>query len=162
MDPRRRSFLRGRAAEAPPAQRPPWSLPEALFARQCDRCHACVRACPRGVIEPGDGGYPGVDFSAAGCDFCGACEAACQPRALDRGATDKAWPGWHARVAPNCLALARVECRVCGDACDPRALRFRPAPGGVSPLQLDTAACTACGECVSVCPVGALAVVPAG
>jgi ferredoxin-type protein NapF len=160
MDPRRRSFLRGRAAEASAAQRPPWALPEALFTRRCDRCRACVTVCPQGVLKPGDGGYPVVDFSAKGCDFCGACEAACAPRALDRAASSAAWPGWQVRVAANCLALARVECRVCGDACDARAIRFRPALAGASQMQLDAAACTACGACVGVCPVGALTVAP--
>jgi ferredoxin-type protein NapF len=56
-------------------------------------------------------------------------------------------------VAPHCLARRGVECRVCGDACDARALRLRPAPGGISELSVDSAQCTGCGECLPVCPV---------
>ncbi|MDO5623657.1 MAG: ferredoxin-type protein NapF [Pseudomonadota bacterium] len=174
IDPRRRSFLRGRMAEAaapqaPAVQRPPWALAEARFAEQCTRCHACVTACPRGVLAVGDGGFPAVDFSAQGCDFCGACDTACAPRALNRAAAEAAhgpdalraaWPGWQVRIAPHCLALQKVECRTCGDACDARAIRFRPALGGIAQMQLDPQACTACGECVAVCPVGAAAMVP--
>ncbi|MCL1961258.1 MAG: ferredoxin-type protein NapF [Desulfovibrionaceae bacterium] len=160
IDPRRRSFLRGRIAQAAPAvQRPPWALPQARFNQQCDRCRACVQACPHGVLRLGDGGFPEMDFSRRGCDFCGACERACKPRALDRAAAPHvaAWPLWQAQVAPHCLALNKVECRICADACDARAIRFKPAPGGISRMQLDPAACTACGDCVSVCPAGAIA-----
>lgn len=166
MDSRRRSFLRGRIAEAAApqasvAQPPPWALPPARFAERCDRCRACVQACPQGVLKLGDGGFPEVDFSVRGCDFCGACEQACAPRALNRAAAQAAWPDWQVRVAPHCLALGRVECRVCADACDVRAIRFRPTPGGISQMQLDPAACTACGQCLGVCPAGALAMVQA-
>jgi ferredoxin-type protein NapF len=195
IDSRRRFFLRGQLGEAAApqagaAQRPPWALQEARFIEQCDRCRACVEACPQKVLKIGDGGFPEINFSRNGCDFCGACERACAPRALDRAAAEArldraaeapldraaearpdsaaaqnrpaatlaraAWPGWQAHIAPNCLALNQIECRVCADACDARAIRFRPAPGGISQMRLDPAACTACGLCVSVCPAGAI------
>lgn len=63
-------------------------------------------------------------------------------------------------LAPTCLALRGVECRICGDACDTGAIRFRPQRGGVARPLLDLAACTACGDCVPPCPVGALSVSP--
>lgn len=52
IDPRRRSFLRGRMVEAaaaqPPAvQRPPWAVAEDRFTALCVRCHACIEDCPR-------------------------------------------------------------------------------------------------------------------
>ena len=175
IDPRRRSFLRGRMAEAGAplpraAQRPPWAVPEDRFVSVCERCNACIAACPRQVLKAGDGGFPETDFSSRGCDFCDACEPVCKPRALDRAAAEAlhgqaapraAWPLWQARIAPHCLALNKVECRICADACDARAIRFKPAPGGISQIQLDPAACTACGECVGVCPAGALAMAQA-
>jgi len=169
IDPRRRSFLRGRIAAAaapqPPAvQRPPWAVAEARFTELCTRCHACVEACPRGVLKLGDGGFPEVSFIAQGCDFCGACEPVCKPRALNRRAADAppgddphaAWPGWGVHIAEHCLALQKIECRTCADVCAPRAIRFLPALGGISQMRLDLSACTACGECVAVCPVGAI------
>lgn len=56
----------------------------------------------------------------------------------------------------RCLANRGVECRLCGDACEPRAIRFRLARGGIAALVLDAAACTGCGECLPTCPVGAI------
>ncbi|MFV0679589.1 ferredoxin-type protein NapF [Ottowia sp.] len=169
IDPRRRAFLRGRVAQAaapqaPAAQRPPWAVTEDLFAQRCTRCDACITACPRGVLKRGDGHFPEVDFSAQGCDFCGACAAACASGALGVNvqgrhraelAAATAWPHWQVHIESTCLAQQHIECRICADACDTRAIRFQPALSGISQMRLDLDACTACGECVAVCPVGA-------
>lgn len=64
-----------------------------------------------------------------------------------------------ARVAPSCLALQGVECRLCGDACDSGAIRFPPRLGGVARPVIDEARCTGCGDCLPPCPVAALALV---
>ena len=164
MDPRRRFFLRGslqRAAAPHPmrAPRPPWAVAdEADFTARCTRCGDCRRACPRALLVEGDGGFPEIRFERAGCDACGACSRACPTHAIGP-VTGEAF-AWRIEVGAHCLSRRRVECRVCGDACDARALRFRPAPGGISELQVDAARCTGCGECLPVCPVGALALPP--
>ena len=161
VDPRRRSFLRGdvlaaSAAEPAIAARPPWSLrPDAGFTARCTRCGDCVRACPRGVLRGGDGGFPEISFTAAGCSLCGDCATACPTGAIDRVANPIAF-AWRVQVADSCLNRRGVECRVCGEACDARALRFVPARGGIARLEIDIAACTGCGDCVSICPVGAI------
>ena len=161
MDPRRRSFLRGKLAEASAqevttAPRPPWSLrPDALFTARCTRCGDCVRACPTHVLHIGDGGFVQIRFDAAGCSLCGACETACPTGALDREASPQPFL-WRVAVSDRCLNRRGVECRVCGDACETRALRFRPALGGIASLSVELDACTGCGDCVSVCPVSAI------
>lgn len=161
MDSRRRSFLRGKlsdagAAEPAPPPRPPWSLrPDAQFTARCTRCGDCVRTCPRGVLQAGDGGFPAIRFDTAGCSLCGECARACAPRAIDPQAAPEAF-SWRVQVDEKCLNRRGVECRVCGDACDTRALRFAPARGGISTLQIDTASCTGCGDCIGVCPTHAL------
>ncbi len=157
MDPRRRFFFRAQAVAAA-VQRPPGALAEAAFECACTRCDACVTACPPQVIRRGSGGFPEMVFSHAGCDLCGACQRACTPGAL---AGSLQFPGWKAQVGPACLAQRGVECRVCGDACDARALRFSPRLGGVAVPALDAERCSGCGECVAGCPTQAIQIVQA-
>ena len=156
VDASRRGFLRGRPR--PQAEiRPPWALPEDAFIDRCTRCNDCLKACPQKILVVGDGGYPTVDFSHAECTFCGDCVTACRPRALVR--LDDAAP-WQRKAVINdaCLARRSVECRICGDFCDARAIRFLLRLGG-SPLpEIDSALCTGCGACVAPCPSRAIAI----
>lgn len=64
-------------------------------------------------------------------------------------------------IAASCLAQRGIECRLCGDACDSGALRFRPTRGGIAQPVLDLTRCTRCGDCVAPCPVGAISVATA-
>lgn len=66
-----------------------------------------------------------------------------------------------AQLAANCLAVGGVACSVCADPCEPRALRVRPLLGGRALPVIDMDSCTGCGDCVRLCPVGALSVVDA-
>lgn len=160
VDTHRRSFLRGRvhsSGEAA-APRPPWSLqPDARFTSTCTRCGDCVRACPVHVLHKGDGGYPEIRFDADGCTLCGDCARACAPRAIDPHAMPLVAFPWRVQVSAACLAQRGVECRVCGDACGTRALRFVPARGGIAQMRIELDACTGCGACQPVCPVQAIA-----
>ncbi|MBK1840640.1 ferredoxin-type protein NapF [Azospirillum sp. YIM B02556] len=152
VDQGRRSLLRGRPTAVPAPIHPPWSHPD-YFAALCTRCGACAAACPEAILRPGDGGYPEVDFGRGECSFCGACADACSEPIFDRTA-----PPWALRptVAPSCLAVQRVVCRSCQDACPEGAIRFQPASGGAAQPRIDEAACTGCGACVAACPAGAV------
>ncbi len=152
MDPRRRFMFRPSAAQRA-VQRPPGALAEAAFEQRCTRCDACVKACPPQVIRRGDGGFPEMHFAQAGCDACGACVRACEPGALQAPAV---FEGWVARFSAACLAQRGVECRVCGEACDARAIRFPPRLGQVAQPVLTQEACTGCGACVGGCPTQAI------
>jgi ferredoxin-type protein NapF len=62
-----------------------------------------------------------------------------------------------ARIEPNCLATRGVVCRTCSEHCEPRAIRFRLQTAGRALPLIEDALCNACGECVRVCPVQAMA-----
>jgi ferredoxin-type protein NapF len=117
----------------------------------------CIDACPEQIIVIGDGGYPTIDFKRGECTFCADCVSACKPLALVRGEDQ---PGWthKAVIADSCLPHRGVECRVCEDFCDARAIRFSPRLGG-SPLPVIAAEkCTGCGACLAPCPVNAISI----
>ncbi len=154
VDLARRGFFRGRPR--PQAEiRPPWALAEAAFIDACSRCDDCRQACPQGIVVSGDGGYPTLNFTAGECTFCGDCVRACRSGAWHR---DEGSPPWRlrAQIGPACLPQQGIECRICGEHCDARAIRFPPRLGGAALPQLDPAACTGCGACVAPCPVGAI------
>ena len=123
VDLSRRAFFRGRPRPRV-EKRPPWALAEGAFIDHCTRCNDCIKACPTHILVVGDGGYPTVDFREGECTFCGDCVTACQPKALLRTEDQQAWP-YTASIGEDCLPRQGVECRVCGDFCDARAIRDR-------------------------------------
>ena len=151
----RARFLRGDFSGRRQPIRPPWAIPEDRFVARCTRCDACLLACSPGVIVRGSGGFPQVDFSRGECTFCGRCADACGEGAFAPRAQTAPWH-WVARIGEGCLAVRRVVCRSCGDACEARAIRFRLEAGGAGWPVMDGAACSGCGACVSVCPAGAI------
>ena len=156
VDLGRRGFLRGRSS-APSPLRPPWAGNEATFAQRCTRCADCLPACPQHILVAAPGAYPTVDFSKGECTFCGACVTACKPGALRR---EEGEPPWQVKavLGDRCLPRQGVVCRLCGDLCEVRAIRFPPRLGGVLLPVVDSDLCTGCGACVAPCPVGAVSV----
>lgn len=153
----RRNFLRGRFSARKGPLRPPWALAENDFLHACTRCGDCVRACPTHVVTDRDAGYPSIDFSAGECTFCGECAAACRTGALKRAQGQPAWPA-RAAIGEQCLAQRKIECRICGDQCEARAIRFPLKAGGIAVPVLDSSSCTGCGACVASCPAAAISV----
>lgn len=154
----RRALLRGRIAGGGAAIRPPWAVQEAAFSELCSRCGDCGSVCGEGIIRRGDGGFPAVDFQLGECTFCGDCVSACDSGALSPASYSAGSPPWQLdlAIADNCLALNRVVCRSCSEQCEQQAIRFRPAPGGVSRPEIISTQCNGCGACIGSCPVAAL------
>ena len=76
--------------------------------------------------------------------------------ALVRAEELPAWP-YKAAVGDACLPKRGVECRVCGDFCDVRAIRFAPRLGNCPlPAMNDHAAPPRLGACVGPCPTAAI------
>jgi ferredoxin-type protein NapF len=151
-------------SRAPSGPRPPWSIE--TFNAACDGCGACLSACPEHILAKAADGKPVVDFSKGGCTFCGDCATACAshgalPTALDRKASvGSARLPVLARLGATCISIQGVTCRLCGDPCDVRAIKFRPLPGGRVLPEIADESCNGCGTCVSTCPVGALSMAP--
>ncbi len=149
-------FLRGDFTSEG-AFRPPWALAEEAFVELCERCDACIRACPSKLLKPGNAGFPEISFQKNGCDFCEACVRSCSIQALHITRENHQQP-WQlvAKFKHNCLSENGVICRSCGDVCEGRAIKFKMLVGGSALVQLDASLCNGCGECVSVCPVQAI------
>ena len=154
----RRALLRGRIAGIALPIRPPWALDEAAFVDRCSRCDDCAKACTETLIHKADGGFPVVDFHRGECTFCGDCVQVCTSGALNISAMQAGHTPWHLTpsINDNCLAHNRVVCRSCSEQCEQRAIRFRPAPGGVSRPELDPSLCNGCGACIRPCPANAI------
>lgn len=152
----RMQFLRGDFT-AEGAFRPPWAVAENAFIESCDRCDACIKACPPKIIKRGQAGFPEISFTKTGCDFCEACVRACKSEALQI-TSDNHYQPWQqiAKFKRNCLSENGVICRSCGDVCEGRAIKFKMIVGGSALVQMDSSSCNGCGECVSVCPVQAI------
>ena len=153
----RADLLRGDAGGRRRPIRPPWALPESRFTERCTGCGACVEACPEGILRRARGRLPVVEFRAGECTFCGDCVRACSDGALVRSTGDRPWM-LIATIGGDCLARRGVECRVCGERCEARAIGFRLVPGRVASPEVDPGACTGCGACAAPCPVGAVSV----
>ena len=154
----RRNFLRGNS-RPDSLTRPPWALNETDFTEVCTRCHACLPACPSHLIVKGLAGYPEISFAQQGCDYCQACVNSCETGALNLNAVNNQLP-WQqqAFIDETCFAKNGIVCRSCGEICESRAIRFKPALAGRSQITLDTSLCNGCGECVHVCPAQSITI----
>ncbi|GAA4164810.1 ferredoxin-type protein NapF [Shinella granuli] len=151
----RRTFLSGGRRSAAARIRPPGIAEEGLAA--CTGCGQCVEHCPTGVIALVDG-LPALDFSTAECTFCGACAQNCPEPVFADGVAGRF--DHVVAIASSCLPFQGVDCQACRDACPTAAIRFRPVRGGPFVPDLLAEACTGCGACISVCPVGAVSTAP--
>ncbi|MCE0801872.1 ferredoxin-type protein NapF [Buttiauxella sp. S04-F03] len=150
----RRGLLTGSFRRSGTAFRPPWSGDENHFLVDCTRCDTCLSACETRVLKRGQGGYPEVNFDHGECTFCYACAQAC-PEQLFLARDVSPWEHTLS-IGDNCLAKNSIECRSCQDTCDTQAISFRPSLQGIAQPLLNHTDCTACGACISGCPVSAI------
>lgn len=149
---RRQLFTRRKMTDSPAL---PW-VKEAQFTDLCTQCGECVKHCPTQIIRASDGGFPRVDFQLGECTFCYQCADVC-PEPLFLPKTEPAWQA-KAAISASCLATQNVDCRSCGDSCEPFAISFKLAVGKVAQPQIDLSRCTGCGACVSICPTSAISI----
>ncbi|SMN16184.1 Ferredoxin-type protein NapF (periplasmic nitrate reductase) [uncultured Candidatus Thioglobus sp.] len=136
--------------------RPPWSKSENQFTDLCNRCGACIDACPEKILTTGSGKFPVVDFNKGGCSFCKKCVEVCQYDAFVN--LDKDPWGLTAKIKDNCLSKIGVICQSCSEVCERGAINFSLQMGGIPSIGLDVSNCNGCGDCVSICPKSAIQV----
>jgi ferredoxin-type protein NapG len=160
--------LARRLAEQPagpplrPLVRPPGALAEVEFLATCERCHACVEACPNHVLAAVGGrganidGTPYMAFLDGYCELCRACAEACPSGALQGAVIGAAAsPGIAVVDMAHCLNKAGFAmCLSCQERCPERAITL---------VQLRTPTvipqrCTGCGACQFVCPTSPVSV----
>ncbi|NRB68031.1 MAG: ferredoxin-type protein NapF [Vibrio sp.] len=153
VDLSKRRFLSGKKRQDNELSLP-WLSQPTLFIEQCTRCNKCVDVCQTQIIVKGDGGFPHIDFSNDECTFCYQCAAIC-PEPLFKPQSTHPWTA-KATVNEDCLAKLNVDCRTCGDMCEPMAITFKLEVGKVAQPILNLEECNGCGACVSVCPTSSI------
>jgi ferredoxin-type protein NapF len=62
-------------------------------------------------------------------------------------------------ISEKCLPHNGIACMTCRDSCPEEAIRFRPRLGGPFLPEVDSVACSRCGDCIRSCPADAIALV---
>lgn len=151
----RRSILRGRTT-VDSAIRMPWLNEQKSFTDLCTRCGECEKSCPEQIIQPGDGGFPVIDFSKGECTFCKHCVNSCGEDLFDL--TQSSPWNLKATISNKCLNGLSVYCRSCAESCETEALKFNFTTNTFATPEVIMEDCTGCGACVSICPTKAITV----
>jgi len=143
----------------------------AIDWQRCTGCKQCRTLCPFGAIR-----YTASDdkclIDPALCYGCGVCRAACTHQAIRLEPRRRAFR-WQRRATTAGRFKIDLQpcqepqnCRACLDVCAPRVFGLVPVqeravgvPAGDWAVRtLTPSRCTGCGDCVSACPQGAIAV----
>lgn len=148
--------------------RPPYAVDELEFLLACNRCGACVSACPHETVfllstrlGTQVAGTPSLDLLNKGCHLCAdwPCVAACETGALrlpENKEEDTPLPRMAiASIATStCIPYLGPECGACATSCPvPCALVWEQARPRVNKDK-----CVGCGLCREACIVSPKAI----
>lgn len=128
--------------------RPPYAVKENIFIKLCQSCDNCQSNCPQQIIEMVDN-YPQLNLDYNHCTYCGECQAACPSMALSE---QKGMINLRPQLLSTCNNKLSGQCNICAQACPQQAITIEPRK---LPL-IDMSRCNGCGECRSVCFIGAV------
>ncbi len=134
--------------------RPPYNNDLSLFHSECQNCEGvCASVCEEGIILITQDKTPILNLLKSGCTYCDKCAEACTFDVL----TLENKREINARITINkslCISWHSVMCFSCKDPCLDDAIAFKSL---FQPI-IDADKCTACGFCISRCPVQAIEV----
>lgn len=134
--------------------RPPYYADISLFEQKCFECDAkCAEVCEENIIKIADDKTPYLSFDESGCTFCDECAIACEYGVLELEHKNNIDAIIDISVSA-CIAWHDVMCFSCKDPCLENAIVFQ----GLFKPVIDMSKCTACGFCISRCPVSAIEV----
>jgi len=132
--------------------RPPYNNEEVLFHQQCHNCAGeCANVCEMEIIQISEDKTPHLSFAKSGCTFCDACANACEFGVLSLENRNDIKANIFLSTS-SCLAWNATMCFSCKDPCLDNAIVFE----GLFKPVIDMSKCTACGFCISRCPISAI------
>lgn len=132
--------------------RPPYNDDKSLFYKHCHECDGkCATACEVKIIKILEDKTPYLDFKSSGCTFCDDCADVCEFGVLNIESKNDIKVNINLSMT-SCLAWNETMCFSCKEPCLENAIVFQ----GLFKPVIDESKCTACGFCISRCPVFAI------
>ncbi|MBQ5593128.1 MAG: 4Fe-4S binding protein, partial [Bacteroidales bacterium] len=145
---------------------PPGARNLAAFKDNCTACHACVAACPNGVIKPASFEYgidgimlPTLKYDRKYCSYeCNLCSQTCSHGALEHISLEEKKKTQIALAVydPSTCVIIQdgVNCGACSRSCPAGAIEMKEnpiVPGQFLP-SVNSSLCIGCGACEYACP----------
>lgn len=145
---------------------PPGARNLAAFKDNCTACHACVAACPNGVIKPASFEYgidgimlPTLKYDRKYCSYeCNLCSQTCPHGALEHISLEEKKKTQIALAVydPSTCVIIQdgVNCGACSRSCPAGAIEMKENPvvsGQLLPA-VNSSLCIGCGACEYACP----------
>jgi len=144
---------------------PPGAQSIEHLKKNCTACHACIAACPNGIITPATGEYgldgillPVLNFKDHFCGYeCNICTQVCPNGALKPlNIEDKqlCQIGKAHFSLKSCIVYTdRTDCGACDEHCPTKAITMVPYRDfGLFIPKLNKDICIGCGGCEYICP----------
>jgi len=144
---------------------PPGALSVEHLKKNCTACHACIAACPNGIISPAGFEYgldgillPVLSFKDQFCGFeCNTCTQVCPNGALIPMSLEEkqlCQIGKAKFSLKQCIVYTdRTDCGACNEHCPTKAITMIPYRDyGLFIPKLNRDICIGCGGCEYICP----------